>query len=387
MPAARRALAGPGGVLAAIRLAAIPVFFVAERFVDHPRENTGGFGVLLVAAGLYALAAFGAELRGRQLAPPTVLAAADLTFITALVATSGGPFSQLRYAYFVLPVGAALLLGPRSTALASAAGVLSYGVVAATYPGASAVRSDAIAFELTQALFLVWMGVAATLLSGILARRTREIERLSASRGRLVAQTLDAEDVARRRLAEGLHDHALQSLLAARQLLGSDLPEDRALAIQGLDDGVRQIRDAVFDLHPYVLDQAGLRAALQAITDHAARRAGFTPVVRVGAEAEGVHDQLLFGIARELIGNAAKHAEARQVRVAVWREDDAVILTVEDDGRGLDPGRAKSAPARGHIGLASCAERAEAIGGAFSFGPGPAGQGTTVRVSLPAPVR
>lgn len=387
MSRARSMLAGSGGVLAAIRLAAIPVFFVAERFVDHPRENTGAFGPLLVVAGVYALAVFAAELRGRQLAPPVILAAADLALITALVATSGGPFSQLRYAYFILPIGAALLFGPRATALASGAGVLSYGVVAATYPGASAVRSDAIAFELTQALFLVWMGVAATLLSGILERRTREIERLSASRGRLVAQTLDAEDVARRRLAEGLHDHALQSLLAARQFLGSDAPEDRALAVQGLDDGIRQIRDAVFDLHPYVLDQAGLRAALQAVIDHAARRAGFTPAVQVDAAAEGVHDQLVFGIARELVANAAKHAQARLVRVSVRREDAAVTLTVEDDGRGIDTVRARAAPARGHIGLASCVERAEAIGGALTFGPGPAGRGTRVHVSLPAPVR
>lgn len=380
-------LTHPGGALVVIRLAAIPVFFAAERFVDHPQANSDPFTWLLVVAGLYALATFAAELAGRQLASAPVLAAIDLAFITALVATSGGPFSQLRYAYFVLPVGAALLLGPRATALASAAGVVSYGIVAVTYPGASAVRSDALAFELTQALFLVWMGAAATLLSAILTRRTAEVERLAASRGRLVAQALDAEDVARRRLAEGLHDHALQNLLAARQFLGADEPEDRALAVQGLDDGIRQIRDAVFDLHPYVLDQAGLRAALQAITDHAAHRAGFTPGVQVDTAAEGLHDQLVFGIARELVANAAKHAHATHVRVSVRREQDAVLLRVEDDGRGIDEERARIAPARGHIGLASCAERAEAIGGDLAFGPGPAGRGTTVSVRLPAPAR
>lgn len=380
-------LRSPGGVMAAIRLAAIPVFLAAERLVDHPQANSDPFVPLLLLAAVYALAAFAAEASGRALARPGWLAGLDLAFITALVATSGGPFSQLRYAYFILPVGAALLLGPGRTALASATAVGAYTLTAVTYPGAAAIRSDALAFELTQALFLVWMGAAATLLSAILTRRRAEIERLAAGRGRLVAQALDAEDVARRQLAEGLHDHALQNLLAARQLLGSEDPEDRALAEQGLDEGVRQIRDAVFDLHPYVLEQAGLRAALQAVTDHAGRRGAFTGVVTVDDDAAGVHDQLIFGLGRELVANVAKHAHADRVHVEVTRAEDAVTLTVEDDGVGIDMVRARGAAARGHIGLASCGERAEAIGGRMTFGPGAGGRGTTVRVNLPAPVR
>lgn len=379
-------LASGGGVLAVIRLAAIPVFFAAERFVDHPTAASGAFGPLLIVAATYAIAAFATQARGRPLGPPGVLAAADLAFITALVATSGGPFSQLRYAYFVLPVAAALLFGPRMTALASAAAVLSYGLVAVTYPGASAVRSDALAFELTQTLFLLWMGAAATLLSVVLTRRTAEIERLSASRGRLVAQALDAEDAARRRLAAGLHDQALQNLLAARQFLGSDDQEDEDLARQGLDDGIRQIRDAVFDLHPYLLEQSGLRAALQAATDHAAQRAGFTATVDVDSSAEGIHDQVLFSIGRELLANVAKHAHASQARILVRREADAILLVVEDDGAGIDPARARAAASRGHIGLASCAERAEAIGGELTYGPAGPDGGTRVAVRIPAPV-
>lgn len=373
------------GVLAAIRLAAIPVFFAAERFVDHPTTASGAFGPLLVAAAVYAVAVSALQAAGRTPAPPGVLAVADLAFITALVATSGGPFSQLRYAYFVLPVAAALLFGPRMTALASAAAVLSYGLIAVTYPGASAVRSDALGFELTQTLFLVWMGAAATLLSVVLTRRTAEIQRLSASRGRLVAQALDAEDAARRRLAAGLHDHALQNLLAARQFLGS--AEDEELARQGLDDGIRQIRDAVFDLHPYLLEQAGLRAALQAATDHTAQRTGFTSTVDVDEAAQGIHDQVLFSVARELLANVAKHAGAAHVRVLVRRGSDEILLVVEDDGAGIDAARARAAAARGHIGLASSAERAEAIGGSLTYGPADHGGGTRVEVRLPAPAR
>jgi two-component system NarL family sensor kinase len=106
--------------------------------------------------------------------------------------------------------------------------------------------------------------------------------------------------------------------------------------------------------------------------------------VHAGAAAEGLHDQLVFSIARELVANAAKHAQARAVGIAVRRAADAVVLVVEDDGRGIDAARARQAPLRGHIGLASCRERAEALGGSLEAAPTPGG-GTRVHVALPAP--
>ena len=59
----------PGFILALIRLAAVPVFFAAERLVEHPVENTDPFGVLLVLAGVWSLVTAAAELAGRPLAP------------------------------------------------------------------------------------------------------------------------------------------------------------------------------------------------------------------------------------------------------------------------------------------------------------------------------
>jgi two-component system NarL family sensor kinase len=368
----------PGQVLALIRLGAVPVFFAAERLVDHPAENTAAFGELLAMAGIYALATAVFELRGRSLAPAPVLAAADFALIALLVATSGGPFSQLRYGFFLLPIGAALLLRPALTALASCLCVLAYAIIALTFPGAD---DDAAGFEVTQGLFLAWMGGAATLLSALLTRRARAIGELAASRGRLVAQALDAEDRARRRLAEALHDEALQNLLAAKQLLGSD-PE---LARQGLDEGVLQIREAVFDLHPYLLEQSGLGVALRAVAERAGKRGGFGVEVDVDEAAEGVHDQLLFSIGRELVTNAAKHSGASVLRVEVRSRGGDVELVVGDDGRGIDPGRVAGAQADGHIGLASCHERAEAVGGSLAIGRGAGGKGTVARVRLPAP--
>ncbi|CAA9536504.1 MAG: hypothetical protein AVDCRST_MAG30-4284 [uncultured Solirubrobacteraceae bacterium] len=380
-PAGR--LAHPGGVLALIRLAAVPVFVAAERLVDHPVANSAPFGPLIALAGVYAVVALAAELRGTPLAPARALAGVDALVITALVATSGGPFSQLRYAFFLLPVGAAMLLGPAQTAVASVACVALYGGVVLTYPEPGSVRADAIGFELTQLLFLGWMGAAATLLSTVLTRRAREIAALATSRGRLVAQALDAEDRARRRLAEALHDEALQNLLAARQLLDAGDPGSAALARTGLDEGVAQIRQAVFDLHPYLLEQAGLRAALQAVAERAGRRAGFAVDVEVDPAAEGPRDQLLFSVARELIANAAKHSGAATLTVRVRAGAGGIELTVADDGRGIDAELVTAAQAEGHIGLASCAERAEAVGGDLAVTRGAGGRGTVARMRVP----
>ena len=379
-----RVLLRPSGALAVVRLVAMPLFLLAEQAVDHPAARTGPFPWLLAAATLYAVAALAAELTDRRFLSAGALAGIDVVRVAALVETSGGPFSSLRYAFFLLPVGAALLLRPGTTALASLAAVVIYGLIAATYPDPEDVRRDAIGFEFTQGLFLLWMGVAATLLSAILTRRAEQVATLAAQRRRLVAQTLDAEDAARRRLAEALHDDALQNLLAARQLLDHG---DADLVAAGLDAGVRQIREAVFDLHPYLLDHAGLRAALQAMGDQVTQRGGPVVEVAVDPSAEGVHDQLVFSLARELLANAARHAEATRIRLRAARTADAVELEVSDDGIGIDPARARAAPLRGHIGLASCRERTEAIGGTLTIGRGVGGTGTVVAVSLPAPAR
>ncbi len=380
MTRARERLAHPGGVLAIIRLAALPVFAAAEALVAHPSANDGPFGPLIAVAAVYAVAALAVELAGRGRPPTAVLAAIDVALIAALVATSGGPFSQLRYAFFLLPIGAALLLRPSLTAAASAAGVVLYGLIGLTYPGDQSTQD--VEFEVTQVLFLAWMGAAATLLSALLARRTHEVAELAAERGRLVAQALQAEDRARRRLAEALHDDALQNLLAARQLL--EAGDDPDLVREGLDQTVDQLRRAVFDLHPYLLEQAGLGAALHAVTERAGRRAQFAAHVDVDPAAEGVHDQLLFSIARELVANAAKHSGANRVDVAVRRDGDELELVVRDDGKGLPPVALRPGPVDGHIGLASCAERARATGGALVAAPGPGGTGTVVRVRVPA---
>jgi signal transduction histidine kinase len=232
--------------------------------------------------------------------------------------------------------------------------------------------------------------VANVLATAIGRKRTEEqIVELAAARGRLVAQTLAAEDRARRSISEVLHDHALQDLLASRQDLVEVIedpqgdPERAVRAKEGIERAVQLLRDAVFNLHPVVLEHAGLASAIRAVADHQGRRGGFDCEIEVDPEATGVHDELILSLARELLTNVAKHAEAEHVKVGVRRKGEWLELEVADDGRGIEFGRREAALREGHVGLASSTERVEALAGRFEVDGRP-GKGTRARAVLPA---
>ncbi|MGZ4203006.1 MAG: PAS domain S-box protein, partial [Thermoleophilaceae bacterium] len=138
-------------------------------------------------------------------------------------------------------------------------------------------------------------------------RSESQIGELAAARGRLVAQTLAAEDRARRAISEVLHDHALQDLLASRQDLVEVLedpdgdPERVVRAREGIERAVQLLREAVFNLHPVVLEHAGLASAIRAVADHQSRRGSFECDIDVEHAATGVHDELILSLARELL--------------------------------------------------------------------------------------
>ena len=280
-------------------------------------------------------------------------------------------------------MAAAFLRRPTLTAIASAAAVIAYLGLSITHPTTQAPAD--LRFVLTQALYLAWMGLAAVLLSRVLERRARRIAELSAGRGRLVAQALDAEERERRWLAEALHDEALQNLLTAHQDLEAARvgdPSGLARAELCVERTVAQLRSAVFDLHPLQLELAGLAAALEAVAEQQGGRGGYRPAVRVSDEATGTHDQLLLSLGRELLVNAAKHARATELSLVVERVGSSVVLEAIDDGRGIEPQRLALAAREGHIGLASCIERVEALGGTLTVSSA-RHRGTTVRAVVP----
>jgi two-component system NarL family sensor kinase len=377
--------------MALLRVVLVPLVAIGASAVDHPTPDSDLFAPLLVvvaiwAVGLlvvHALAAAGRVPRPRRLAraEPVV----DLLALAALTYTSGGPYSEARLAFFALPLVAAFRLQPALTAAWTGAAIAAYVLISLPHPATrSSADVDAI---VAHALFLAWAGAGAVVLSALLGERDRRLRAAAAERGRLVAQALTAEEHERRRLAELLHDETIQNLLLARHELrdhhrrhdeDSFRRADSALAVT-----VEQLRGEVFEMHPYVLDHAGLRAALTSHAESAARRAGALADVAVGdVDLTDAQQQLVLSLARELLSNAARHARAHAIRLQLSADAEAVVLVVADDGTGLAPERRGEALAEGHIGLATSSERAAAAGGSLTVDSAP-GAGTTITVRLP----
>jgi PAS domain S-box-containing protein len=205
------------------------------------------------------------------------------------------------------------------------------------------------------------------------------LEELAASRARIVT----AGDVERRRLERNLHDGAQQRLVAlALQLrlvvgkMESD-PETASELLAGagreLALALDELRELARGLHPAVLSDRGLRAAVATLADRAP-----LPVEIVAMPDERLPEPVEAGayyLIAEALTNVAKYANASAVRVTVTAGDGRVAVEVSDDGVG------GADPASGS-GLRGLADRVEALGGTLAV-TSPAGAGTTLRAEIP----
>jgi len=365
--------------IALLRLAIVPLALI----LPAPGGAGTAFVVVLVLFAAYAVTMLALSVRADQRLPGTPQAIADLAWIAALVWVSGGADSPLRFAFYVMPIAAAVRLSPPVTAIWLGLALAAYLVVAVPHPDTD--LSEDVDMIVEQSLALLWVGAGAVMLSAYIARREQSLAALAEARRLLVRQALDAEARERRRLAEALHDQAIQNVLVARQEVGDaarEVPGALDRARDALDETSAQLREEVFAMHPLGPERAGLAAALRSYADVAGARGGFAAEVTVEDGAPGAHDELVLATARELLTNAAKHARAGTVAVRVAAPPGAVRLTVADDGVGLAHERLERALGEGHIGLAAATERVRALGGDVEIESAPGG-GTIIAVVLP----
>jgi two-component system NarL family sensor kinase len=372
-------------IVAWLRLPAIGLIALGETFA-HPNTAQTGFFVMLGLYSVWSVATLAfVHLRPADERFALAATGVDIAAISVLAVLSGGAFSEARLAFFLVPVTVAFRFRPAVTGIAVVFTTGAYVIQAAAHPAAH--QPDAVRFIATQAGFLAWVGVACVLLSGLLAARTREAARLADAQSRLLTDALEAEQRERRTLAEVLHDHAIQNLLYVRHELedAGSRSDDSALgrAEDAIVDTVAQLREAVFELHPYVLDEAGLESALRSIAQRAASRARLK--LTLDLHAGGLHgnDPLVFSAARELLANVVRHAQASELTLRLVQNDGSLVLVVEDDGRGFSPSQLSERLAEGHIGLASQRHRVEAAGGKMLVTSRP-GSGTHVEIRVPA---
>ena len=373
-------------LIAWLRVAAIPVLLLGHGLISETSPNHRAFEFTVVAFSVYSvIVLIGASLREVPPRVVNVLAALDIAFAGLLAFTTGGGFSQIRFAFVFVPVSAAFRRRPRLTLAVSVASVLVYVVQALSHPSRTN-RADAVSFVIVQASYLAWIGAAVTLLSALLARRERVVEALLVTRQRLVVEALAAEDRERKRLSEDLHDGPLQTLLAARHDLEDvvvpDQPGPGARALEAITSTITRLRQQVSELHPHLIDQVGLEPALRQAGERAARRGGFELDLELDRDGASPNDGVLFRCAAELLANAATHSAAQHVTLRLASEDDEDVLEVIDDGIGFDPQRLDERLREGHIGVLSLRERAEGLGGSLRIDSA-YGHGARLEVRLP----
>jgi signal transduction histidine kinase len=299
----------------------------------------------LLAAGMFVLAVISApEIGALVFAPAAALIAFELG---ARAGAAAGLIASLLY------LGAAEVAGSDVTVL----GFSVRAVPLVLLGGAIGWLAEALRGEAAEA-----------------EASRRQVAKLAAERQRIAAEALNSEDRTRQRISELLHDRVLQALLATSQDLVESAAEDGvkqeslSRARNGVREAIRETRRAVFDLHPVALEHAGLQAAIEAVATHHAERSDLRLALELSEDVDRTsHDQLILSLVRELVANASKHAAGASVCVRLRRVEDQIALEIGDDGPGMEQRRPRDALQEGHIGLASSAQRVEALGGTFEL--------------------
>lgn len=220
------------------------------------------------------------------------------------------------------------------------------------------------------------------------AQNTRDLQRLS-------ARLVDAQEQERRIIARELHDELGQALeaigveLALAQKRLHDETSERLLddAQSITQTALHAVRDLSHLLHPAVLDDLGLVAAVDGHLRTFAKRHDIT----VRFEHEGVSTRLGANVeiagyrtVQEALTNVARHANATKCTVTVRHWPTTLSIVVQDDGCGFEPTRVSATGTAAGLGLLGIRERIAQLGGALTVQSAP-GSGTTLSVDIPLP--
>lgn len=221
----------------------------------------------------------------------------------------------------------------------------------------------------------------------------RALEQRSLDLERLSVRMIQQHEEQRRRIGRELHDETAQVFSALKLQLGvlketapDALGERFDRLVELVDVGSRSIRNVTEDLRPAVLDDLGLVPALRALVADFREWSGLTidlELAETGSRTLTPAAELaMFRAVQEGLSNVARHAQARQAKVALTRSGDRLCLTVADDGVGIPADRLGHVGGPGRSGLFGMRERIEAEGGTVAIRPAPGG-GLAVQVELP----
>ena len=223
--------------------------------------------------------------------------------------------------------------------------------------------------------------------------RIAQLERRRRAQESFSRQLIDSQEQERKRIAGELHDSLGQNLLviknrAALALAHRDQPEKMAEQVDEVSTmtsaAIREVREIAQNLRPFQIDELGLTKSIASM----ARKVGDASGIEFRTELADIDRALppefqinFYRIVQECLNNVAKHSQAKTASIVLRREQGALALTVQDNGRGFAAARDAHSGAQG-FGLKNIAERARTMGGEVRVQSSP-GSGTRVEVTIP----
>ncbi|HEV2313883.1 MAG TPA: response regulator [Candidatus Acidoferrales bacterium] len=226
-----------------------------------------------------------------------------------------------------------------------------------------------------------------------LHRKTHQLEVLNSELRRLSSSLIATQDEERRRIARELHDGLGQDLVAIKMMLDGILQQDHSASRKQvaadvstlIDRTIQQVRSISHLLHPPLLDEVGLRAALKWYLEGFTKRSGIetdldvqpSSFPRIAPELETA----VFRIVQEALTNVFRHSGARKGWVTILKQDSQVVVTVRDDGKGISDHIVEFRPDSIGIGIGGMRQRVKEFGGELQLRN--SNPGTVVEVVIP----
>ncbi len=222
-----------------------------------------------------------------------------------------------------------------------------------------------------------------------LDERNRRLRQLS-------ERAINAHEAERKDIARSLHDdtgQALTTIIISLERLEKQIPPDlpelksKIAAVSRLaSQTLNELRTVISGLRPSILDDLGLAPAIRWYALQTLEEVGIHFEIHASNDLAGLPSDVnttLFRIAQEGINNIARHSRARKATITLTQEGDRILMLIQDDGVGFDPGQnGANSDTRQHWGLAGIRERADLIGGMVQVRSHP-GEGVALEILAP----
>jgi signal transduction histidine kinase len=212
-----------------------------------------------------------------------------------------------------------------------------------------------------------------------LHRKTHQLEILNMELRSLSGRLIAMQDDERRRFARELHDGLGQELTAAKMAIDSILiqgpnnsSEQAIMQASSLIDGaIQQVRSVSHLLHPPLLDEIGLDAALSWYSEGLTKRSGIETSIQLDPRdfprlTPGL-ETMVFRIIQEALTNVFRHSGATKCSVSVSKKKDSVSVIVSDNGKGITDDIAAFDPEKIGVGIGGIRQRIKEVGGSVSL--------------------